>query len=42
MVKVEADRVSAPGTRVRVTEAEVVYVTIDENRRPIPVLDSEA
>ncbi|MCI0485079.1 MAG: acyl-CoA thioesterase [Blastocatellia bacterium] len=41
MVKVEADRVSSPGTRVRVTEAEVVYVTIDEDRRPIPVLDSE-
>ena len=40
MVKVEADRVSEPGARVRVTEAEVVYVAIDENRRPVPVLDS--
>ena len=40
MVTVEADRVSAPGTRVRVTEAEVVYVTVDENRRPVPVIAS--
>jgi acyl-CoA thioesterase YciA len=36
-VTVEADRVSQPGTRVRVTEAEVVYVAIDENRRPVPI-----
>jgi acyl-CoA thioesterase YciA len=38
-VIVEADRVSHPGTRVRVTEAEVVYVAVDENRRPIPICD---
>ena len=38
-VIVEADRVSRPGNRVLVTEAEVVYVAVDEQRRPIPVLD---
>jgi acyl-CoA thioesterase YciA len=38
-VTVEADRVRQPGARVRVTEAEVVYVAIDENRRPVPIRD---
>jgi acyl-CoA thioesterase YciA len=38
-VVVEADRVRHPGERVIVTEAEVVYVAIDENRRPVPVRD---
>src|SRR5215216_3892689 len=38
-VMVEADRISNPGQRVRVTEAEVVYVAIDENRRPIAIRD---
>jgi acyl-CoA thioesterase YciA len=38
-VMVEADRISNPGDRVRVTEAEVVYVAIDENRRPTRVRD---
>ncbi|HXG93023.1 MAG TPA: acyl-CoA thioesterase [Blastocatellia bacterium] len=38
-VAVEADRVNNPGERVRVTEAEVVYVAIDENRHPVPVKD---
>ena len=36
-VTVEADRVSNPGKRVRVTEAEVVYVAIDEHRHPVPI-----
>ncbi len=40
-VTVEADRVSSPGAKVRVTEAEVVYVAVDENRRPTPVRDSD-
>ncbi len=40
-VLVEADRASHPGDLVRVTEAEVVYVAVDENRRPVPV-DAEA
>lgn len=38
-VIVEADRVMNPGERARVTEAEVVYVAVDENRRPIPIRD---
>ena len=38
-VVVEAERVQNPSNRVRVTEAEVAYVAIDENRRPIPVRD---
>jgi acyl-CoA thioesterase YciA len=36
-VLVEADRASHPGNLARVTEAEVVYVAVDENRRPVPV-----
>src|ERR1700755_814489 len=38
-VIVEADRVSNPGERVRVTEAEVIYVAIDDERRPVPIRD---
>jgi acyl-CoA thioesterase YciA len=38
-VLVEADRALHPGERARVTEAEVAYVAVDENRRPIPVRD---
>jgi acyl-CoA thioesterase YciA len=38
-VLVEADRIMHPGERTRVTEAEVVYVAIDDNRRPIPIRD---
>jgi acyl-CoA thioesterase YciA len=37
-VIVEAQRVKNPSESVRVTEAEVVYVAVDENRRPVPVL----
>jgi acyl-CoA thioesterase YciA len=33
-VVVEAERWSAPGRSVKVTEAEVVYVNVDANRRP--------
>ncbi|HEY6333853.1 MAG TPA: acyl-CoA thioesterase [Blastocatellia bacterium] len=39
MVTVEADRVDEPGKRVRVTEAEVVYVAVDDDRRPVPIHD---
>jgi acyl-CoA thioesterase YciA len=35
-VDVEADRVEAGGS-VRVTEAEVVFVAVDENRKPLPI-----
>jgi len=38
-VTVEADRIQHPGECARVTEAEVVYVAVDDNRRPIPVRD---
>jgi acyl-CoA thioesterase YciA len=37
MVRVQADRADDPGRGIRVTEAEVVYVAIDENRRPTPI-----
>ena len=36
-VEVEAERFSAPGNRVRVTEAEVVYVAIGENGKATSV-----
>ncbi|MFQ5902844.1 MAG: acyl-CoA thioesterase [Candidatus Binatia bacterium] len=36
-VEVEAERFSEPGQRVRVTEAEVVYVAIDGSGRPTPI-----
>lgn len=36
-VEVEAERFSEPGKRVRVTEAEVVYVAIDENGKATPI-----
>ena len=38
-VLVEANRVKSPNECVRVTEAEVVYVAVDETRRPIPIRD---
>jgi acyl-CoA thioesterase YciA len=38
-VVVEAERVSYPNERARVTEAEVVYVAIDDDRKPIPIRD---
>jgi len=38
-VEVEAERISQPCECARVTEAEVVYVAVDNNRRPVPVLD---
>jgi acyl-CoA thioesterase YciA len=38
-VEVEAERLGPGGTKeiVRVTEAEVIYVAVDENGRPTPV-----
>ena len=38
-IVVEAVRHEGSGDRVRVMEAEVVYVAVDENRRPIPIKD---
>ncbi|MBL8694239.1 MAG: acyl-CoA thioesterase [Planctomycetes bacterium] len=37
--EVEAERHRNPGLRVRVMDAEIVYVAVDESRRPIPVKD---
>ena len=37
-VIVEANRISNPGERVRITEAEVVYVAIDADRKPTPIV----
>ena len=39
-VIVEAERVGAASERMRVTEAEVVYVAVDENRRKIKIVMS--
>ena len=39
-VIVEADRYHNANEIVRVMEAEAVYVAVDENRQPIPVLDN--
>jgi acyl-CoA thioesterase YciA len=36
-VDVEAERWRAPGKGVKVTEADVVYVNVDEKRRPTPI-----
>jgi acyl-CoA thioesterase YciA len=36
-VEVEADRLREPKENVKVTEAEVIYVAIDENAKPTPV-----
>jgi acyl-CoA thioesterase YciA len=37
-VWVEAERHANPGEIVRVTEADVVYVAVDEERQPIPIV----
>ena len=36
-VSVEAERGKEPRHRVKVTEAEVIYVAVDESGRPIPL-----
>ena len=36
-VEVEAERFSEPGKRARVTEAEVIYVAIDESGKATPI-----
>ncbi len=37
-VSVEAERGRDPRQQVKVTEAEVVYVAVDENGKPIPLV----
>jgi acyl-CoA thioesterase YciA len=41
-VRVEATRPDAGNAAVLVTEAEVVYVAVDEDRKPVPVVETEA
>ncbi|UCG33842.1 MAG: hypothetical protein JSU68_04235 [Phycisphaerales bacterium] len=36
-IAVWAERFASPGPRIRVTQAEVVLVAVDENRRAIPI-----
>ncbi|HEX2227088.1 MAG TPA: hotdog domain-containing protein [Candidatus Binatia bacterium] len=36
-VDVEAERFNEPGVVVKVTTAEVVYVAVDENGKPVPI-----
>ena len=36
-VTVEAERSKEPRRRVKVTQAEVVYVSVDENGKPTPI-----
>jgi acyl-CoA thioesterase YciA len=41
-VIVEAERIIARSRqRVKVTEAEVVYVAVSQERRPVPLIDNE-
>lgn len=37
-VEVEAERWATPHAQVPVTAAELVYVSVDENRRPMPIV----
>lgn len=41
-VVVEAERVGQSTERVRVTEAEVVYVAVDENRQKTKIINQES
>lgn len=36
-VDVEAERFNHPGTIIKVTAAEVVYVAVDQNGKPMPI-----
>jgi acyl-CoA thioesterase YciA len=37
--EVEAERLREPGKQVRVMDAEIVYVAVDDARKPIPIRD---
>ena len=37
-VVVEAERYGGTSERIKVTEAEVVYVAVDDGRRPVPIV----
>ncbi len=36
-IEVETEHLRGPGVPVRVTEAEVTYVAIDDNGKPVPI-----
>jgi acyl-CoA thioesterase YciA len=36
-IEVEAERFKEPGTKVKVTAAEVVYVAVDDSGKPVPI-----
>jgi acyl-CoA thioesterase YciA len=36
-IEVEAERSKEPGTKFKVTAAEVVYVAVDDNGKPVPI-----
>jgi acyl-CoA thioesterase YciA len=38
-MSVYADRFTDPPTRVKVTEADAVFVAVDDSRNPIPIVD---
>jgi len=40
-VDVVANRYDNPNLEIPVTEAEITYVAVDENRKPIPILQSK-
>jgi len=40
-VTVEAERQTPDRSRVKVTEAEVVYVHVDDKNRPVPLTRSD-
>ena len=41
-VEVEAERFNQPGTTIKVSAAEVVYVAVDENGKPRPIAEHHA
>lgn len=40
-VNVESERLVKSYEKVAVTEAEVVYVAVDDDRRPVPIVDEQ-
>ena len=41
-VDVEAERFASPNEQISVTAAELVYVAVDEHRRPMPIISQPA
>lgn len=39
--RVEAERLREPGVRLTVMDAEIVYVSVDQHRKPIPLKDEK-